>query len=447
MNASLPALFPFGLSTESTRGGQEVTQIPPTHPIGVGSAGGRVVPRILVVDDDESVVLFLASALGANGTAAISVASDARRAVSLYHRVQPDLVLLDLHLGDGAPLGLLPELAIPADDFVPVVVLTGDRGAESRQHALRAGVAELVTKPITAGELRLRVSNLLRMRAMHVRLRSQNVELEARVQEQLAHRQCQLADRRARTGRVVELVHSRSVTMHYQPIVDVDDGTIVAVEALARFGGRFAGRPDRWFAEAAELGLGAHLEVIAVTAALDGITELPPSVFVAVNCSPATAVSPLLLDPLVSVAPGRVVLELTEHAHVDDYDRLHEALGRVRARGVRVAVDDTGGGFASLQHILNLRPEIIKLDREVTRGIDGDPVQRALASSLVAFAHEIDAQIIATGVECQGELTTLRKIGIRYAQGHHVGRPGPLPLAASRVALDDDGRALGIDRR
>jgi EAL domain-containing protein (putative c-di-GMP-specific phosphodiesterase class I) len=120
---------------------------------------------------------------------------------------------------------------------------------------------------------------------------------------------------------------------------------------------------------------------------------------------------------------SKLVIELTEHVRVDDYPHLAESLWTLRERGVRLAIDDTGAGFASLMHILKLAPDYIKLDRQLTTGIDSDPVLRALASSLVHFAAETDAVLIAEGVETGAELAALRELGIRYAQGFHLSRP------------------------
>jgi EAL domain-containing protein (putative c-di-GMP-specific phosphodiesterase class I) len=114
---------------------------------------------------------------------------------------------------------------------------------------------------------------------------------------------------------------------------------------------------------------------------------------------------------------------------VVDYSALTEALDALRCRGVRLAVDDAGSGFSSLQHILNLKPDIIKLDRALVEAIDTDPARRALAGSLLTFANEIGAQVIAEGIENLREQTALRRLGIRYGQGFHLGLPGPMSLA------------------
>jgi EAL domain-containing protein (putative c-di-GMP-specific phosphodiesterase class I) len=117
---------------------------------------------------------------------------------------------------------------------------------------------------------------------------------------------------------------------------------------------------------------------------------------------------------------------MTEHAAVEEYETLQEALAQLRERGIRVAVDDTGAGFASLRHILQLSPEFVKLDISLTRGIAKDPPRRALAAALTAFANELGASIIAEGVEREEELTALAELRVHHVQGYLLGRPGPL---------------------
>ncbi|MBV8960015.1 MAG: EAL domain-containing protein, partial [Actinobacteria bacterium] len=148
----------------------------------------------------------------------------------------------------------------------------------------------------------------------------------------------------------------------------------------------------------------------------------------AINVSPTTAMTGELAQLLARYPQERLVLELTEHAQVDDYDRLLEALTRLRSRGVCLAVDDAGAGFASLHHILLLSPDIIKLDISLVRDIHEDPVKRALACSLVTFAREIGSTIIAEGIETPDELATLADLGVPWGQGYHLGRPAPLPV-------------------
>jgi hypothetical protein len=125
-----------------------------------------------------------------------------------------------------------------------------------------------------------------------------------------------------------------------------------------------------------------------------------------------------------------VVLEITEHAAVADYELLERALAPHRASGLRLAVDDAGAGYASFRHVLRLQPEFIKIDLSLVRDIHLDPVRQALTSSLLAVARTGGAQLVAEGVETQDELDTLARLGVTLVQGYLLGRPTADPAPA-----------------
>lgn len=144
---------------------------------------------------------------------------------------------------------------------------------------------------------------------------------------------------------------------------------------------RFAGRDLRRSRPTVERnGLARALELAAVRTAISQRSDLPPAAFLALNVSPRTAASADFACALKGVAPDRLVIEITEHAPIDDYDAITPGLGRLRARGVRLAIDYAGAGFASLRHILRLAPDIIKTDMTLTRNIFSSPAERALTS-------------------------------------------------------------------
>jgi EAL domain-containing protein (putative c-di-GMP-specific phosphodiesterase class I) len=240
--------------------------------------------------------------------------------------------------------------------------------------------------------------------------------------------------RRDDLRRIQSIVESGRLAMHFQPIVEVGSGRAAGVEALARFGGSPERSPEDWFAEAAGFGLRLEFEAAAIQAALDHLALVPDEGFISANLSPATASWPGLFDLLAGWPGERFVMEITEHARVDDYDELRSALDRLRELGVRLAVDDAGAGYASFRHIVKLAPDFIKLDISLTRDIDTDPVRRSLAVALISFAAEIGASIIAEGIETEDEFATLKALGVTYAQGFHLALPGPLlpPLQLAR---------------
>ncbi len=224
-------------------------------------------------------------------------------------------------------------------------------------------------------------------------------------------------------------IRHRSLETHFQPIVDLKSGGAVGTEALARFYHPHFETPDVWFAEAATVGLGVELELTAMDLALEQLPRLPSGLYLSLNASVETIVSDQFQSSLADSHAERVVLELTEHTEVDDYQMLEHSIQDLRSRGVRLAVDDAGAGFASFRHILNLQPDVIKLDIGLTRGIDRDPARRALGRALLAFGMDAyNATIVAEGIETENELNTLRSLGFSRGQGFLLGRPSRLPL-------------------
>lgn len=213
------------------------------------------------------------------------------------------------------------------------------------------------------------------------------------------------------------------LSMVFQPIVDLAHDEIVALEALARFDVTPYRSPDLWFNEAHQNGFGAELELLAVAHALAVLPTLPPSVALSINAGPEVVMAPAFAEAILGSSPHRIIIELTEHDAFDDYPGLVSSLHPLRQQGARISIDDTGSGYSSLAHILKLAPDFIKLDRDLVSGIDVDPVRRALASSLVTFAADTGAQIVAEGVETKDELATIRDLGLHHAQGYFLGRP------------------------
>lgn len=233
------------------------------------------------------------------------------------------------------------------------------------------------------------------------------------------------ATRNEQTRRVLSAIDRNQPTAVYQPVVSLADRSVVGIECLARFDGDPTRGPARWFADAADIGHGTTLELQAVRNALRGLESiaLDTSLDVWLNLSARSVLDGGVIDRLGSFDPGRIVLELSEHEHVDDYVVLNGALNPLRERGVRIAIDDAGAGYASMSHILNLEPDFIKLDPSLTRSIEVDGQRRALAETLIAFGKQIGARIVAEGVESGAELAALRRLGVPMAQGYLLGAP------------------------
>ena len=246
-------------------------------------------------------------------------------------------------------------------------------------------------------------------------------------------------------------IANRSLETHFQPIVDLRSGQAVGTEALARFAQQPIRPPDVWFAEAASVGLGVELELTALDLALEQLDRLPAGIYLSLNASVETIMSEQFRATLAGVPAERIVLELTEHTPIVDYLEFEKSIQDLRSKGVRLAVDDAGAGFSSFRHILNLHPDVIKLDIGLTRGIDRDPARQALGRALLNFGLEMyNTTIVAEGIETEGEFATLRALGCPNGQGFFLGRPSRLPNqrhvpAVSMPLLSPDAPFNAID--
>ena len=226
-------------------------------------------------------------------------------------------------------------------------------------------------------------------------------------------------------ARIRAMIDDKTLLAAFQPIHDLSDGSLIGVEALLRFVSDDGAGADFWFKEAAAVGLAADLEFAALETTLAAVQDLPPHIYVALNISPATCLDPRLPGFLQasSVPLDRLVLELTERLEIEEYDPLISALAPLRRHGLRIAVDDAGSGFASMRHVLHIRPDIIKLDRSLIAGIDDDQGQRALGAAMVEFSKQISATLVAEGIETSAELAAVTGLGMTAGQGYHLGRP------------------------
>jgi DNA-binding NarL/FixJ family response regulator len=388
--------------------------------------------RVLVADDDERVRQALADMLSARGDIeVVGLAADAMQAVRLANLHRPDVALVDGRIRGGGA-SAIKEIHTSLPD-TRVVVLSARVGREVVQEMLEAGATSYLVKGSTGGD----IAHAIGQAARGATVLSSEVAgpvLEQLVFE-LSRPTAQEAQQRAeRAARIRAIVDGGGPEIVFQPIFDLDTGTTVGVEALSRFPDAPRRNPSVWFSDAADLGLTTELELSAIRAALGWCDKLPQEAWLALNVSPSTVCSAELLKLLRDHRGHRIVLEMTEHAEVTDYDELVLALERLRGNAVRVAVDDAGAGFASLRHILMVAPDFIKLDVSLTRGIATDDRRRALARALTMFCEDIGGIVIAEGVESKEDLTALSELRVHCGQGFHLGMPGPAHAVAQATA-------------
>jgi len=383
--------------------------------------------RVLVADDQDLMAAGTAAALNSlSEFELVGLAASATEATDLAALTQPDVALVDVRLPGGAEIALDEILSASPD--TRVLAYSGVTEHEAVIAMLRAGASGYVVRDAPADKLAAALRGAASGDSIFDDVVGRGLihELLDQVRETNRAR-----DERARNrARIRAVMLNGELDIAFQPIVDLATREVVGHEALSRFASHPMRGPDQWFAEAHAVGLGVELELWAVRMACDRSSRLPGEGFMAVNVSPATALRPDLLALLVSAHVDHVVLEVTEHAPVEDYPRFRIAIGRMRELGARLAIDDAGAGFASLRHILELDAELIKLDGSLTHSLDADPRRRSLASALIEFGRESGAAVLAEHIESELQLHELRRLGVRYGQGYHLGRPRPLPAAA-----------------
>ena len=379
--------------------------------------------RVLLADDEPALRTALTELLShEDGLELIGTAADAEEAIRIAEHGRPHVALVDVRMPEGGG----PHAARGISRVSPstrVIALSAYEDRANVLAMLRAGAVGYLVKGAAAEEL---LNGIERVAQGGMTLSAEVVggvvaELATQLRREEIERETDVALR----SDIERFVTGIGVWIVFHPIEELRTRARVGLEALARFGSIPAKPPDRWFADAAALDLGFELELRMIREAVAALPRIPDGVFLSINCSHRTAASPEVAERLDGVE-HRIVLEITEHEAIDDYGALAERLAPLRERGLRVAVDDVGAGYASLRHALQLTPDIVKMDISLTRDIDRDPGRRALTTALIAFADETGMSIVAEGIETAGELHVLKQLGIRFGQGFYLAEPSSL---------------------
>jgi diguanylate cyclase (GGDEF)-like protein len=295
-----------------------------------------------------------------------------------------------------------------------------------------AGVASLPNEADDAGEL-LRMADAALYEAKRLG-RGRTCRYDSARTAALA-----IEDQRAE---IEALLHDpEALEMVVQPWVELATGRIAGYEALARFQAAPTRTPDAWFAQAQRCGHGAQLEALAVKRAL-ALGPAPEGRFVSVNVSPSAFVSPAVQDVLPHDL-GRLVIEITEHEEIADPGAFWKAGQVLRRRGARIALDDAGAGYAGLAQLMQMRADVIKLDRGLIAELPDDPGSLALVEALVGFARRTGASVCAEGVETIEQLAALRDLDVTYAQGYALAKPASPWPGLTELATEALGQPRG----
>jgi EAL domain-containing protein (putative c-di-GMP-specific phosphodiesterase class I)/AmiR/NasT family two-component response regulator len=374
---------------------------------------------VVVADDDELLRFTLRELIAADARYEFAgEAADAVAAIELCARCRPDVALVDVNMPGGGLEAVRGIVA--ASPGTKCVALSGYDDRASVLRMLEAGAGSYIVKGV-ASEVILSSIGLADAGGTSLSTGPSNtVTAELRAQMEQATRDGALRER------IAHAVQAGEFAVLAQPVVSLGDRRVIGAEALVRFTGLPAS-PATWFAEAESLGLGPDLEYATAERALDQARGHTPGIWVSINLSPVGILRPRFEDLVARAGPVRLMVEITEHAQVQDYAALRAGLEPLRAAGGMVAVDDAGSGYASLQHILELQPDVIKLDAALVRGIETDRQRLAITKSLCAFAEAVDTLLIAEGIETPGQLEALAELGVAAGQGYLLGAPQPWP--------------------
>jgi EAL domain-containing protein (putative c-di-GMP-specific phosphodiesterase class I) len=223
---------------------------------------------------------------------------------------------------------------------------------------------------------------------------------------------------------IEELIRQRAHHPVFQPIVELEGGRVVGFEALTRFdSGR---RPDLVFDDAARAGLGLELELATLKAAVEAARALPRGASLSLNTSPTLVVGATdALAAILARLERPIILEITEHVLIDDYRAVRGALDRLGS-GIRVAVDDAGAGIANFSHLVELRPDLVKVDAGLIRDLDRDLARQAAVVGFVHFSAKAGCTVVAEGIETESERRTAAELGVTLGQGYLFAHPAPV---------------------
>ena len=233
--------------------------------------------------------------------------------------------------------------------------------------------------------------------------------------------------------RIADVISDRDFQLLLQPIVELSSMDVVGAEALCRFRPVPYTSPDKWFADARSVGLHRELELCVLKKTLEMLPDLPQMINLSINISPDTLAHcdlPTLIDGQYS---DRLIFELTEFADFTNQSAVQQQLSKLRALGAQIAINNMTSSYASLNMMLMIKPDIIKLDRDLIRSIHLDLTNQSLVAGIVHFCSAISARIIAEGIECEEEKQKLTELGLTHGQGYYLGRPGGMSALRART--------------
>jgi EAL domain-containing protein (putative c-di-GMP-specific phosphodiesterase class I)/ActR/RegA family two-component response regulator len=368
--------------------------------------------RILVVDDEPALLALYSEVLSGEGFA-VTACRSGGEALACLEREVFDAALSDISMPGLDGMGLLRALRARGLDL-PVVLVTGAPSLNTAIEAIEHGALQYLVKPVAIEALVGAAARAVRLGAMARLRREARTAVEGR-------QGLELLDLEAAFGRALE-----GLLLLGQPIVG-QRLEPYAHEALVRSREPLLPGPGELLEAAERLrrlpDLGRAIRRLGADLVSQG--SVPGLLFV--NLHPLDLADDDLVSPgaPLSAVADRVVLEVTERARLDAVPRVGERIAQLRSLGFRIALDDLGAGYAGLNTFAALAPDFVKLDMELVRGSDRDPLKRKLIQSMAGLCREMDMKVVAEGIETVAEREVVVQAGCELLQGFLIARPAP----------------------
>lgn len=370
--------------------------------------------RVLLVDDERAILKSFGRILRGAGFAVEEV-SDGRLVGGVLERGGFDLVMTDLNMPWMGGIEILQAVR-KLDPDLPVVLITGGGDLATAMKAVEYGALRYLMKPVEAPVLikiaedgvALRQTGYATRRALHH-------------YDHVAGQQSSVrAELTTRFEGALKTLH-----MVYQPVVRWSDRCLFGYEALVRTEEHSLSHPHELFAAAQaldrlhEVGRAVRGKVAQTL----GLASMPDTVFVNLHARDLEDDELLSITSPLSGVATRIVLEVTERTSLETTSAMRERLHELRTLGYRLAVDDLGSAYSGLASLVQLHPDVVKLDMSLTRGVDVDPTKGKLIQTVAAFCRDLGWLVIAEGVETLAERDALVSLGCDLLQGYLIGKP------------------------
>lgn len=365
---------------------------------------------VLIVDDEPAISQLLTILLSSHGYKT-KVAVTGSQALE-YALPDTDLVLLDLLLPDAQGIDICQQLKSNArTKDIPIIIISSNQNKLERIESLYLGAEDYLTKPFEPEELFARMDVVLRRN--HVRKSD-----EASIKEQQTI--CELR----------RIIDEESIKVSFQPIYFLKPMRLFGLEMLSRpQTATTMSNPEIFFKNALNYGVYYEVEMIGWRKAMKMASDLfdgRQKLFL--NCDPYLVESKRFnsIKEIFSgygLTSNEVFLEVTERSAVIAFEVFYEQLREFRQDGFKIAVDDLGTGYSSLESIIKIKPEAIKLDRHIVQGLCHDPYKRSIVKLLVSFCKGNGTICVAEGIETKEDFDTLVELGVDAGQGYYLCRP------------------------